>query len=235
MGHALRHLEPSCGVNTCVKVHEKITVWGCSVHTPSVTVDRNQLQNETNCNKKERIEQNKCELTSNSIRMSTTTRNLKLKANVAILYVGQLERCPCCIRLCWPGWMGSSIGSPDLWCKRFFTMTAALYSDRSFIDPFFPTFVQSKIPLSLVSSLVLWSEFVCMVFFRKFVPLFALLFWPSDCEFWVTINWISEKSIVNTCKMITLGVRLSYSISSTHSKPNGILFVPRSCRVEHHG
>ena len=39
--------------------------------------------NETNCN---------CELTSNSIRMRTTTRNLEINANIAILYVGQLER-----------------------------------------------------------------------------------------------------------------------------------------------
>ena len=48
---------------------------------------------ETNCNKKERFEQKKiCELTSNSIRMRTTTKSLKLKANIAILYVGQLGR-----------------------------------------------------------------------------------------------------------------------------------------------
>ena len=33
-----------------------------------------------------------CELTSNSIRMRTTTRNLEMKANIAILYVSQLER-----------------------------------------------------------------------------------------------------------------------------------------------
>ena len=33
-----------------------------------------------------------CELTSNSIRMRTTTGNLEMKANIAILYVGQLER-----------------------------------------------------------------------------------------------------------------------------------------------
>ena len=48
--------------------------------------------NETNCNKKERFEQKNCELTSNSIRMRTTMRNLEMKANIAILYVGQLER-----------------------------------------------------------------------------------------------------------------------------------------------
>ena len=43
---------------------------------------------------KERFEQKKtlCELTSNSIRIRATPRSLKLKANIAILYVGQLER-----------------------------------------------------------------------------------------------------------------------------------------------
>ena len=45
-----------------------------------------------------------------------------------------------------------------------------------------------------------WSSFVI------FVHLFALMFRPSDCDLWFTINRISEKSIVNTCKMSTLGV-----------------------------
>ena len=47
--------------------------------------------NETNCNKKE-SKKKKCELTSNSIRMRTTVRNLEMKANIPILYVAQLER-----------------------------------------------------------------------------------------------------------------------------------------------
>ena len=50
--------------------------------------------NENNCNKKRDSSKKKvCELTSNSIRMRTTTRNLEMKANIAILYVDQLERC----------------------------------------------------------------------------------------------------------------------------------------------
>ena len=49
--------------------------------------------NETNCNKQERSEQNKkCELTSNSIQMHTTTRDLEMKAHITILKVGQFER-----------------------------------------------------------------------------------------------------------------------------------------------
>ena len=75
-----------------------------------------------------------------------------------------------------------------------------------FHRPIFACFVQGEIPLSLASCLLLWSETICMVFLCKFIPLFALLFCPSDCELWFTINWISEKSIVNTCKMFTLRV-----------------------------
>ena len=61
--------------------------------------------NEINCNKKERFEQKNCELISNSMRMRTTMRNLEMKANIAILYLGwrsSLRRKlrPCCIRLC---------------------------------------------------------------------------------------------------------------------------------------
>ena len=48
--------------------------------------------NENNCNKKETRAQKKlCELTSNSIRIRASTKNLKLKANIAILYVDQFE------------------------------------------------------------------------------------------------------------------------------------------------
>ena len=46
----------------------------------------------------------------------------------------------------------------------------------------FACFVQSEIPLSFASSPFLWSEFIRMVFFCKFVHLFAPLFCPSDCE-----------------------------------------------------
>ena len=101
-----------------------------------------------------------------------------------------------------------------------------------FHRPIFACFVQGKIPLSLVSSLFLWSETICMVFLCKFIPLFALLFCPSDCALWFTINWISEKSIVNTFKMFTLRVNF-LAASSTHSRPYGFLFVHGSCHVEH--
>ena len=90
--------------------------------------------------------------------------------------------------------------------------------------------IDLDIPLSFVSSLFIWSEFICMIFFRKFIPLFALLFWLSDCELWFTINWISEKSIVNTCKMFILEV----DVLTTSLPRIPVLFVFRSCRVKHH-
>ena len=92
-------------------------------------------------------------------------------------------------------------------CFSWFVVQAIFHHDSGSVirsklhRPIFACFIQSKIPLSFVSSPVLWSEFVCMVFFRKFIPLFAILFWPSDCELWFTINWIS-----NSCEMFTLGV-----------------------------
>ena len=70
----------------------------------------------------------------------------------------------------------------DSHCENGF-FRCCLYIIRSKLHrPIFACFVQSKIPLSLVSSLFLWSEFVWMIFFRKFIPLFALLFSPSDCK-----------------------------------------------------
>ena len=41
--------------------------------------------------------------------------------------------------------------------------------------PIFAFFVQNKIPLSFVSFLFLWSEMICTVFFRKFIPLFGVV------------------------------------------------------------
>ena len=106
--------------------------------------------------------------------------------------------------------------------KRFFIMTAASVIRSKLHRPIFTCFVQSEVPLSFVSSPFLWSEFVCMVFFRKFVPLFALLFWPSDCELWFPINRISEKSIVNTCKIFTLGV--DFLTASLPRIPSQVVF-----------
>ena len=93
----------------------------------------------------------------------------------------------------------------DSRCRRFLKETAARKSDRNLISPFFAWLVQNRYH-SLVSSILLFGEMIRMVFFCKFVHLFSLLFSPSDCELWFTINWIYEKSIVNTCKMSTLRV-----------------------------
>ena len=45
-----------------------------------------------------------------------------------------------------------------------------------------------------------------MVFFCKFIPLFALLLGPANKELWFTLNSVSEKTIVNTFVIITLRV-----------------------------
>ena len=94
--------------------------------------------NETTCNKKREIwAEWDYELTYNSIQMRTTTRNLLMKANIPILYVGQLERWRGDLRrkflvlvvfvvVVLDGWAVQLIGSPDSWCKRFFIKTAAL-------------------------------------------------------------------------------------------------------------
>ena len=103
------------------------------------------------------------------------------------------------------GEMGSATCSLDSRWTRFLRETAARKSDRSRIGPFLPDMFKARYhcPWYLLTSC---RERVRVVLFCKFVHLFALLFCPSDCELWFTINWISEKSIVNTCKMSTLRV-----------------------------
>ena len=69
-----------------------------------------------------------------------------------------------------------------------------------------------------------------MVFFCKFVHLFALLFCPSECELWFAIDLVSEKAIVNTCNMSTL--RINFLAASF--RLYGTLSVLRFFNVEHH-
>ena len=84
--------------------------------------------------------------------------------------------------------------------------TAARKLDRSFTGPFLPDLFRVRYHCPWYLFFSSGVETICMVFFRKFVQLLALLSCPSDCELWFTINWISEKSTVNTCKMFTLRV-----------------------------
>ena len=71
-------------------------------------------------------------------------------------------------------------------------------SGRSLTSPFLPDLFKVRYQCPWYLFKFLCGEMIRMVFFCKFVHLFALLFCPSDCELWYTINWISEKSIVNT-------------------------------------
>ena len=76
----------------CANVQENTRCEGV-LFTPTVGYSGSlSTGNETSSNQKEIRAKKNCELTSNSIRMRTTTRNLKLKTNIAILYVGQFER-----------------------------------------------------------------------------------------------------------------------------------------------
>ena len=57
--------------------------------------------------------------------------------------------------------------------------------------PFFVWLVQGEIPLSLVPLKFFCREMVRLIFvFASFVHVFALLFCPSDCELWFTIDLI---------------------------------------------
>ena len=238
MRHALRHLEPCkcmCAWMKCVQMCEKIRgVRGVLFTHPVGYSGSLSAVNETNCNRKGIRAKKKTNFVSSlptpfgfvPPRGTWRWRPILPSCMLVNSTAGQAIFT----------WMVGLFNS-----FSWFVVWAIVHHDSGSVSrsklhrPIFVCFVQSKIPVSFVSSLFLCSEFVCVVFFRKFIPLFALSFWPSDCELWLTINWISEKSIVNTCKNVHLESRLSYSISSTNSRPYGIMFVPRSCRVEHHG
>ena len=85
----------------------------------------------------------------------------------------------------------------------------------------FAWLIQGEIPLSLVSFKFLWREMVRVVLFCKFGHIFALLFCPSDCELWFTIDLFSEKAILNTCKMFTL--RVDFLTASLPRIPSHVL------------
>ena len=118
------------------------------------------------------------------------------------------------------GEMGSSTCSPDSRCRRFLIDSSSNIRSKSH-KPIFAWLVQNEIPFSLVSSIFLLWEMIRMVFFCKFVHLFSLLFCPSDCELWFTINWIYEKSIVNTCKMSTF--RVNFPAASPPRIPGQVI------------
>ena len=105
------------------------------------------------------------------------------------------------------GEIGSATCSPDRRWRRFFEReTAARKSGRSRIGPFLPDLfkVRYHCPLYLLNSSVeRWYVWFCLA---NFVHLFAIFLAPANFEVRFTINLISEKSIVNTCKMFTFRV-----------------------------
>ena len=104
------------------------------------------------------------------------------------------------------GEIGSAISSPDSRWRRFFDRdcSSKIWSKSHW--PIFAWLIQCEIPLSLVSFEFLCREMVRVSLFCKFVHLYALLFRPTDCKLWFTIDLVSEKSIVNTFEMLTLRV-----------------------------
>ena len=164
----------------------------CEVYlsTPSVGSSGSlSTANETNCNKR-KITQKKW---AHFQFHSDLSHHDVLEEGCHLLY--------CC------GEIGSSTFSPDSRCRRFLTDSSSKIGSK-FHRPIFAWLVQGELPLSFVTSMFFSSEMIRMVFFCKFVHLFALLFCPSDCELWFTINWIFETSIVSTCRMSTLRVNI---------------------------
>ena len=116
-----------------------------------------------------------------------------------------------------PPWMAwRRVPSPKLlwrnWFCNFltwFTMKTVFERDcssKSRIGASLPDLfkVRYQCPWYLLNSSV--ERWYMLFLFCQFVHLFALLFCPSDCELWFTIDLVSEKSIVNTCEMFTLRV-----------------------------
>ena len=145
--------------------------------------------NETNCNKKVTFKKKYYELHQ---LQSDVSHNESLEEECHLLY--------CC------GEIGSAISSPDSRWRRFFyrDCSSKIWSKSHW--PVFAWLIQCEIPLSLVSFEFLCREMVRVILFCKFVHLYALLFRPTDCELWFTIDLVSEKSIVNTFEMFTLRV-----------------------------
>ena len=99
----------------------------------------------------------------------------------------------------------ASTCSPDSWCRRFFIETAARKSDRSSISPFLPALFKVRYHCP-------WYPF-CSSGVRRYV-------WSSCASSSHSLHfcsvhpiascysryWISETSIVNTCRTFTLRV-----------------------------
>ena len=92
--------------------------------------------NENNCNKKTFEQKKNCELTSNSMRIAYHHEELGrwkpkipscmlVNSSAGEVIIGEKLLVPCCMRRCWPGWIGSSIGSLNE--HDFFSSTQRLW------------------------------------------------------------------------------------------------------------
>ena len=100
--------------------------------------------------------------------MRTTTRNLKLKANIAILYVDQFEHWTGDLRRNFLVLVVCVCVDLDGWALQLVLLIRGV-SDRSIIGPFLPVLfkVRYRCPLYFLFSS---GEMIRMVFFCKFIP-----------------------------------------------------------------
>ena len=159
------------------KCREKSLVRSVSVYTShrlqwiAINCKRNQLWQKRDSSKKKF-----CELTSNSIRMRSTTRNLEMKANIAILYVGQVnsERWTgnlrrkllvlvVCVSLAVSNTMGSAFLYHVIWDRDCIQSQYVPFSSRFAVNQALSAQVQytnSLIPIKkTVRTLYLWCSF----------------------------------------------------------------------------
>ena len=128
--------------------------------------------------------------------------------------------------------MGSSTFSPDSRYRRFLIETAARKSDRSFISRFSPYLFKLRYhcPGYLLCSSgekrYVWSSFASSSHSLHFCSVHPI---ASDSRYTGSLRNDRENP-----QNIRLGNRHSCSMSSTHSRLHGTIFVLRSRCVEHH-
>ena len=174
----------------CVQMSEKYAVRICFAHTPVSYNGSLSAVNETNCNKKKK------EVTSSKFIMNSSNfwtcpsknrlRKSAISCIAAEILVLQFHHL---------------IHDED----GFLRETAAPKSCRSRVGAFLPDLFNLRYhcPWYLLSFSL---EMVRVILLCQFVHLYALLLVPANFELGFTIDLVSEKAIVNTCKISTLRV-----------------------------
>ena len=180
----------------------------CEVYLSTLPVGHSgspSTVNETNCNKKKGWSDLLKNIMSSTNFWTCPTRNRLRKSTIS------------CIALYCCGVIDSAIPSPDSRWRRFFFFwereTAARKSGRSRIGAFLPDLFNVRYHCFwyfLNSSLEGW--YVCVILLCQLVHLNALLLGPANCELRITIDLVSEKTIVNS--FVTFFLAVNYSAAS---------------------